>query len=409
MQAEQQVTDTDARVGVTMDALTQLARYLSGIPGRKNLVWLSGSFPISIPQSADFDNPNSDSRNYTTKLKQATNLLAEAQVAVYPVDVRVRMGDSVVSAGSQGVGVRGTATVSAAGHPASDESPLAPNQALQQGSMQQLALRSAERETLSQIASDTGGRAFFNSNAIREAITTANEQGSNYYTLSYTPANRNYNGKFRKIKVVARKGYHLTYRPGYFAEDPYAPVKHADLYQNIGVAAMQHGSPQSRQILFAVRVVPIGGKGKGDSTKAGMTLLASNAKPSLPATVELQHYGIDYAVESSDLRFVPMGNDIHHCVLNFVVATFDEDGRRLSGVSSTWTSDLKPADYKDVISGGVRIRQEIDVPARAVSLRLGINDAASNHLGTIEIPLPVPASLDIPRVVKHSLPEIEPD
>ncbi len=104
-----------------------------------------------------------------------------------------------------------------------------------------------------------------------------------------------------------------------------------------------------------------------------------------------------------------MGNDIHHCVLNFVVATFDEDGRRLSGVSSTWTSDLKPADYKDVISGGVRIRQEIDVPARAVSLRLGINDAASNHLGTIEIPLPVPASLDIPRVVKHSLPEIEPD
>jgi VWFA-related protein len=409
-QAEQQVTDTDARVGITIDALTQLARYLSGTPGRKNLVWLSGSFPISISPNTDFDNPNSDSRNYTTKLKHATNLLAEAQVAVYPVDVRVRVGEDFVSASSKGVGPRGTATASAPGQPASDESVLSPNQALQQGTMQKLALQSAERDTLNQIAADTGGKVFFNSNAIEEAIATATEQGSNYYTLSYTPANRNYNGKFRKIKVaLAERGYRLNYRPGYFADDPYAPVKHADLYQNIGTAAMQHGSPQSRQILFAVRVVPIGAKEKGDSAKAGMTLLASNAKPSLPATVELQHYGIDYAVDSSDLRFVPMENDIHHCTLNFVIATFDEDGRQLSGVSSVWTSDLKPADYKDVISGGVRIHQEVGVPVKAVSLRLGIDDALSNHLGTIELPLPVPAPPDIPRAVKHSLPEIEPD
>ena len=92
-----------------------------------------------------------------------------------------------------------------------------------------------------------------------------------------------------------------------------------------------------------------------------------------------------------------------------MIATFDEDGRPLSGVSWAWTSDLKPSDYKDVISGGVRIHQEVDVPVKAVSLRLGINDALSNHLGTIELPLPVPAPPDIPRVVKHALPEVEPD
>ena len=84
-------------------------------------------------------------------------------------------------------------------------------------------------------------------------------------------------------------------------------MKHPDLNRNIGVAAMQHGSPQSRQILFAVRVVPIGAKMKGDRAKAGI-LLASNANPDLPATVvpatmEMQHYSIDYAVDSSDLRF----------------------------------------------------------------------------------------------------------
>jgi VWFA-related protein len=414
MQSEQQVTDTDARVGITIDALTQLARYLSGIPGRKNLVWLSGSFPILISSGADFDNPNSDNRNYTTRIKQATNLLAEAQVAVYPVDVRVHGEDDVVSASSKGVGSRGAATAPAPGQPASDETVLSPNQALQPGMMQSLALRSAERDTLNQVASDTGGKAFFNSNAIEEAIATATEQGSHYYTLSYSPANRNYNGKFRKIKVaVADRGDRLHYRPGYFADDPDAPVKHPDLYRNIGVAAMQHGSPQSRQVLFAVRVVPIGAKVKGDRAKAGI-LLAPNASPGLPATVlpaavEMQHYSIDYAIDSADLRFIPLENEIHHCALSFMIATFDEDGRQLSGVSTLWSSDLNPAAYKDVISGGVRIHQEVDVPVKAVSLLLGIDDTISSHLGTLELPLPVPAPPDVPRAVKHSLPEIEPD
>ncbi len=409
MQAEQQVTDTDARVGMTLDALMQLARYLSGIPGRKNLIWLSGSFPLQI-SGTDFDNPNADNRNYSSRLREATSLLADGQVAVYPVDVRVRVGRDVVSASSKGVGPRGTTAVVAPGQPASDESPLAPNQALMQGTMRDLALQSAERDTLNQIASDTGGKAFFNSNAIDDAISTATEQGSNYYTLSYAPTNRKYDGKFRKIKVaVVEKGYRLHHRPGYFADDPTGPRKHEDLYRNIGAAAMQHGSPQSRQILFSVRVVPIGEKKKVESAEAEENLIASMATPGLPAKVELQHLGIDYAVDSSDLHFVVKEGGIHHCALNFLSAAHDEAGRQLSGISNGWTSDLKPADYQDVISGGVRVHQEVDVPVNAVSLRLGIIDALSNRLGTIEIPLPVPAPSDQPRTVKHSLPEIEPD
>jgi VWFA-related protein len=86
--AEERVTDTDSRVGVTLDALAQLARYLSGIPGRKNLVWLSGSFPISIFAVAANGDLPSDNRNYSDKVKLVTNLLGQAQVAVYPVDVR---------------------------------------------------------------------------------------------------------------------------------------------------------------------------------------------------------------------------------------------------------------------------------------------------------------------------------
>jgi hypothetical protein len=86
-------------------------------------------------------------------------------------------------------------------------------------------------------------------------------------------------------------------------------------------------------------------------------------------------------MQHSDLRFITTENDLHHCTLNFMIAAFDEDGTQLSGVSMIWTSDLKPADYKDGIRGGIRIHQDVDVPVKAASLRLGINDATSNRLG----------------------------
>src|SRR6202044_3794657 len=38
----------DVRVQTTLDAFQTLARYLNVIPGRKNVIWFSGSFPLSI-------------------------------------------------------------------------------------------------------------------------------------------------------------------------------------------------------------------------------------------------------------------------------------------------------------------------------------------------------------------------
>jgi hypothetical protein len=55
------------------------------------------------------------------------------------------------------------------------------------------------------------------------------------------------------------------------------------------------------------------------------------------------------------------------------------------------------------------LHQEVDVPVEAVSLRLGIQDQMSNHLGTIEIPSPVRSPPDAPRRIKHTLLEIEAD
>jgi hypothetical protein len=91
-----------------------------------------------------------------------------------------------------------------------------------------------------------------------------------------------------------------------------------------------------------------------------------------------------------------------------MVTSFDREGRMLSGQSDVGASDLEPSLYKNVISGEFRVHQETDVPVEAASLRIGIQDQMSNHLGTVEIALPVPPLPNVPRR-RIRLPEIEPD
>ena len=59
-QAETIANQLDSRVQTTLFELRQLASYLSGFPGRKNVVWFSGAFPISIFRRPFVDGPGCD-------------------------------------------------------------------------------------------------------------------------------------------------------------------------------------------------------------------------------------------------------------------------------------------------------------------------------------------------------------
>src|SRR3989475_10201976 len=71
----------EMRVAQTADALATIARYLAGFPGRKVVIWFSASFPLnlSIVDQQDFD----VYRSYADRVRQTTNLLSDAQVAMY--------------------------------------------------------------------------------------------------------------------------------------------------------------------------------------------------------------------------------------------------------------------------------------------------------------------------------------
>ena len=421
-QSEARVVDADRRMMVTVDAFAQLARYLSGIPGRKNLVWLSGSFTLGISPDTSGQDPFIQARNYSENVKRVSNLFAEAHVAVYPVDVR-GLVDPLFSATSNDtlapVSMQASTPTGPAGGGGSGDFPGAKRNAsnavpiaAMQASADQFGLaQMGEHATMDKLAAETGGRAFYNTNGITKAIDAANEEGANYYALSYTPANKNYDGSFRKVKVsLAGKKYRLAYRSGYYAVDPHAMAKpEKDLASSLAMAAMQQGSPQSRQIVFGAKVVPLGQPRMVKDAPALSAKAAKKKRKGETAPVEMQLYSIDYAVTPADLRFNPMPDGIYHDVINFMATAFDEEGALVASQISQVAADLKPETFRDIQLGGVRVHQEIDVPLKSIALRLGVEDVADSHIGTLEIPLPVKAPPDAPAVALRGLPPVERD
>ena len=227
---EQTTQQNHLRAVYTLDAMNQLGHYLAGMPGRKNLIWFSGSFPNALLDS---------SGTFQARFHETMNLLARSQVAVYPV------------------GLRGLANT-----PLSDVSAtkyaLNGGKAVNDDSDQFGALVRDERATSDRMAKATGGKAFANGNDLAQAVTQALDDGTHYYTLVYSPSDKREDGSYRKISVVAPSGYKLAYRDGYYADSSDSqPVKEAPgdiAAPDVMRAAMLRGAPAPSEIIFNAMV-----------------------------------------------------------------------------------------------------------------------------------------------------------
>lgn len=184
-------------------------------------------------------------RNYGEEVQKASESLTVGRVAVYPIDVRGLLTPPMFDArnsGSQYVG-----------------NPAAFNNELLKFNNE----TAAEHATMQLIADETGGKAIYNTNDLKDALARVIDNGSNYYTLAYTPTNTRWDGVFRHIKILRDKsGYALEYRRGYYADDPYAPSRGAAITapappsENEFVALTQHGLPAFAQIIYKAQAHP---------------------------------------------------------------------------------------------------------------------------------------------------------
>ncbi len=387
---------------LTLDAFNVLARYLANIPGRKNLIWFSGAFPIeflpnnalnptsSIQDSIVGENtfsPNPGATpvtdpfagsNVEAEFRRTTDLLARNQVAVYPVDARgvIASPDTQSDSGT---------TVNNNGNPADILSTKASFE-------HDLA---AEHSTMERLAFETGGRPFINDNDLSKAVAKALEIGSNYYTLSYTPTNQNWNGDFRRIQVkLAQQGYTLAYRRGYYATDldqlqttvtstgatPAATAKAQDDARLIR-ASMVHGAPGPTEILYKVRILPT--TAIEDTPAPGNVLTPFGVKK---AAGQLRRYLVDFDADAGGMLFAPRPDGSFDCKVEFVVQVYQDDGQLVNTVTNALIATLTTAQRNKLIHGGFPFHEEVSIPVNgSYSLRIGIHDFNSDHVGALEV------------------------
>lgn len=365
---QQTAAQGDYRAQFSLDVLNALARSLAGYPGRKNLVWISETFPFTIfvdklttasdrnfsgSVSAETQNAN-NSRDYSRQIAHTGNLLSNAQVAIYPVDVKALGGNTQFSVGNNSDPMGKPAILSST---LDDDAGKNLNHESED--------RMASRGTMNDLAEKTGGKAFYNTNNLEGAVRHSLEDGSTYYTLGYYPENKTWDGKFRRITVKAvRPGIKLHYRLGYFATEPqeYAKVDQAQKTSDLA-KAMSLDFPVSTALLFQAAVV----------------------QPS----AENKKILINYAVDPHALTFELAEGGIRHANVDCAVIAYSLKGDPVQAQSNTMIAALKPEEYQRVMQRSFPCRQSVELPPGEYLFRLGVRDDRTGLIGTLNAPVTI--------------------
>jgi len=198
------------RILMTLDDFISIAQSLEGYPGRKNLLWLSTSFPWQsfVPWAPrNMLHPGFDDNQEIPRHMQILNsALSNAKVAVYPVNV---------------AGVTTLKAYSAAARPATAYA--GEDTAYDSLRVAAAVSRQSERENseliiMEDLAEGTGGKVCTGDNDLGDCIRKAVADSSDFYEISYYPDSPDWNGEYRTVFVEPKaRGARLSYRRGYYA------------------------------------------------------------------------------------------------------------------------------------------------------------------------------------------------
>src|SRR6266567_1182245 len=326
----------EQRAVLTLSALGSMARILGGLPGRKNLIWVTGELPFSfIPEDRVMTEaelgeelPSMETRrvgehaagNYAAtfrashaqEIREISARLSTAQVAVYPVDAR---GLSI-------------------------------------------STEIDSQETMREMARETGGRAYVNQNEIRVGVERAFEDESAAYSLGYYPENKKYDGKYRSIKVkVKRDGVEVHSRRGYYA---------IDTTQTKGYSAQE-------QVASAL----------SDSVPSTLVSFSAQVKPPSANSVP-NKIGVTYLVDASTLSAEDASAGKHLNVAFY--ATIYAGGKIVANASQKVDQTFDANTYQQIVQKGLMLH--LDVDPQPGQLRLAVQDIRTGMVGTIKTQTP---------------------
>ncbi|MGA2132596.1 MAG: VWA domain-containing protein [Bryobacteraceae bacterium] len=331
------------RILTTLKAIEFIANNLAPLPGRKNLIWVSSAFPLQIGfgtngsggrsgsgssgnmySAASNGRPSSsgglsqtrsipkphDQQTWTADADNTIRALNNANLAIYPVDARgLTLSKSFV-----------------------------------------------RQSTMIELASRTGGRAFYNSNDITDAIRSAVADSAVTYTLGFYPQNDKFNNSFHELKVKLADFPHaeLRYRRGYL--DQSAPPQ--DEKQRRAQLADSVWSPMDAN---------------------GMGLRAEVRQTSAGLDITLR-------VDPGSVLFDPQG-DRWAAKVDLLFVQKDAHGNQISGIDDTISMDLQRAHYDKIQREGLIYHKVVAPAAGASQLRVIARDASTGAVGSVSAPL----------------------
>lgn len=363
MDVRQRSDQTQTRVRTTLDALGQLARYLAGVPGRKNLLWFSGSFPINIQRDIQTTgSPFAGTADLSAEMQRTTDLLARSQVAVYAIDAR-----GLQSSPGQNAEVGGSRELlnTQRTYATTSATPI---------DTQFFSDQAAEHNTLREMAESTGGEAFYNTNGLADAARRAAADGQNYYTLLYTPTAGGKAGDYRSITVkVNRPGVKLAYRRGYYRQ----ATADGTVRPDAGVvrSAMAVNAPQASEV--AIEMQPGVLKSAGGDKVIGIK--AAGDAPIMLVALNMN-------VDVKTLSFVQGTDGKMHGTLDLATVIYDSKGNVADSREDRAALVLEADRYQAMLADGLRYRHVIALPASGEgNVRMAVHDAATDSVGSLQV------------------------
>ncbi len=323
-----------AAVATTLEAFQHIAQAFAGVPGRKSLLWATGSFPFTIDDGGGLAGGTQAYALY----ERTMQMLSGSNIAVYPVDVR------------------GLMTV---GLPASTVAFPSRSAQVPAGGIAAATRAQADTiSTLEQFAAMTGGKAFYNRNDLDASFREASEDSAAYYLLGYYLDKKNTKPGWRKLKVkVAREDVRVRARSGFFLDQGTVdPSRTREL--DLAVALM---SPLDyTAVPMIVRWTQV--QGTGGKKKVGFEI-------ELPANAA--------SIDGDDNRLS----------LEFLAVARTGKGESAANFGQTFQKRLTPVQAEQIRGSGITYRNVIEVSPGDYAVRFVVRDNVSGRTGSLVAPL----------------------
>jgi VWFA-related protein len=323
------------RVQITAAEMEAIANHVAGIAGRKNLVWVSGSFPASIgyfQKRMIGARPIRD--GFQSEIETAGRALSNANVAIYPVDAHAL---TTLSDYNAATGPKPNVVALSTRMPRPELAPI------------------PELETMQKMADATGGRIFVNTNDIEGAVRRAIDDSRVTYTLAYYPDHDHWDGEFREIKVkVNRSAVEVRSRRGYFAV---ADAPRA-VSTPLSVADLQTSALNSAELGLSMQIEP----------------------------AEKQQLRVHLRVDPSTIR-LEQRDGRWNAALDVLWIQMGADGSVVASRGQTLNFRLTPELYATAVRDGLKLSSTETIDEKAVQLRFAARDSATGAMGSLHIPL----------------------